>query len=117
MPSSHEQHPHTTCPNMGPREMLRTIVIKLSQAARTAGVSESTAAELREAAAALNRADPRFWGGGHGLPADELADLILAAVGVQARNLAGREPEAYVRAAYRQLKDADFRQPVIAVAG
>ena len=115
MPSSHAATQRTSdtrtnagVPQVGPRENLRSLVIKLSRASRQEGLSSSTAGELREAAHALNLADPRFWGGGHGVPADELArDLAEARAGTDllalqqgrwaVRRLAGQGDTAELR--------------------
>lgn len=118
MPSSHAATQRTSdtrtnagVPQVGPRENLRSLVIKLSRASRQEGLSSSTAGELREAAHALNLADPRFWGGGHGVPADELADLMAAAIAVQAKRHAGRESAKYIMAGYRHLRSTFAPSP------
>lgn len=63
-----------------PRVVLRAIVSTHTQAAVAPQATPAQAWAHEHAAALLARCDPRAWGGAHGLPDDEVRDLILASI-------------------------------------
>ncbi|MBE7190916.1 MAG: hypothetical protein INR66_00355 [Gordonia polyisoprenivorans] len=78
------------------------MVAELMRASRGA-CTPGTAAELRQAATVLNRADPRFWGGAEGLPDTEVADLIVASIRTHLTAVTDPEVRRYVVAGWQRM--------------